>query len=124
MLNAGWGGTDDLTTQCPAAIDCALAALIKGEPATLGWSLGVGIYYEERRIHLVGDGTAFLQHMYEADLSCEVHDTERRVLKPRAFFEACATEASVIDRFEYVRSPFLEVAALETCSGGRSCGFL
>lgn len=110
------------TTACPAAIDCALAALLAGTPGTIRWIKQFGFSLEIGELHIVGDGTVFIYDHLEEDLGCSGF-VERRKLRNKTFFEGCALEASALDRFACVRSPALYYLedVIETCDAYLDC---
>lgn len=110
-----------ISTDCPAAIDCALEALIAGKPGSFSWRTSGEETSIERAVHIVGDGTAFTSGTYQCDLNGGLDPVEHRVLAPKAYFTACAGKPSVLDRFECVKDPFVDVA-LETCVEGVDIG--
>jgi hypothetical protein len=105
-----------IATQCPHAIDCALAALIAGKPGTISWS-AFGETSVERAVHIVGDGTAYASGTFQCDVVDGLDPVEHRMLAPQAYFLECAGKPAAIDRFECVRAPFVG-EPLETCVAG------
>lgn len=116
----GTVGELELRTECPAAIDCALAALIKGEVGILRWRIGLEMGEEEGRIYIAGDGTGFEYHLYLYDLGCGVDPFVRRSLRTQAYFMECATRPAVLDRFECIRTAFVG-EPIETCVNTLTC---
>jgi hypothetical protein len=109
-------GDDVISTSCPDAIDCALAALIADTPGTISWSTSQFEFSRGVAVHIVGDGTAFTTGVYRCDLAEEIEPVVRRTLASKAYFTECASRPSAIDRFECVKAPFVG-AAIETCVG-------
>lgn len=110
------------TTACPQAIDCALAALVAGEPGTLRWRVDSHWGQEVMELHLVGDGTAYTSYLYEQDVGCAGSFVERRELRAASYFADCAGKPGALDRFACVRDPLGPGDIVEQCDAAVDCG--
>lgn len=111
---------ESVTTECPGAIDCALAALAQGTPGTLRVNGCFQMGHDRREINIVGDGTGFYALEFNYDLGCDGPAVIRRALKPAAYFSDCAAKPSAFDRLACVKDPFTGTI-LETCNSKVVC---
>ncbi len=114
---------ESIRTTCPAAIDCALAALVKGEPGTLRWRAGFSMGDDTNELHIVGDGSAFYARALFYDLGCDTPAVTRRSLRPAAVFAECQERLSAVDRLDCVRDALVG-EPLETCESRALCGWI